>query len=85
MHQKEGGCQLTLITDGDGVHHTGGMRDGIKPESTRHLPLGEVRTSHVNLDFPVRLHKTIRRLALCGSYDDLGIIIDEVLTDCGAK
>jgi len=48
-----------LITDGDGIHHTGGMSDGVKPESTRHLLLGEVRTSHVNHDFPVRLHETI--------------------------
>ena len=49
------------------------MRDGVKPESTRHLLLGEVRTSHMNHDFPVRLHKTIRRLALCWGHDDLGI------------
>ena len=85
MHQKERGCQLTLIADGDGVHHAGGMRDGIKPESTRHLLLGEIRTSHVNHDFPVRLHETIRRLALRRSCDNLGIIVDEVLADRGAK
>jgi len=83
IHQKEGGRQLTLITDGDGIHHTGGMSDGVKPESTRHLLLGEAHTSHVNHDFPVQLHKTIRRLVLCWSCDDLGIIIDEVLADCG--
>ncbi len=59
MHQKEGGRQLTLITDGDGVHHTGGMHDGVKPESTRHLLLCEVRTSHMNHDFSVQLHETI--------------------------
>jgi hypothetical protein len=69
----------------NGIHHSGGVNHRIEPKGPRHLLLGKVGTGHVNHNFPMRLHQTIRRLATRHRRNNVGVVIDEMFPNRGAK
>ncbi len=71
VNQKKGGRQETGVFARDCVHHPSRVCDGIKPESSGHLLLGEVGPSHVNHYFPMRLDETVGGLTFSRSRDNL--------------
>ena len=85
MHQKEGGRQPTVITDGDGVHHTRGVGNSIEPKCPRHLFLCDVRACHVNHRLPMGFDQPIGRLAFGRGGNHLRSVTDKILADGSTK
>ncbi len=85
MNEQERRSNTTVDLTGNCIHHGGGVDDGIKPESPRHLLFGKICTCHVNHDLPMGFNKTIGRLALGGRGNHLGRIVHKIFTDSSAE
>ena len=81
MNEQERRSNTSVDLTGNCIHHAGGVDDGMKPESLRHLFFGKIGTCHVNHDLPMGFNKTIGRLTLGGRGNHLGRIVDEIVTD----
>jgi hypothetical protein len=49
------------------------------------LLLGKVDTGHVDHNLPMQLYQTVRRLATHHRRNNVGVVIDEMFPNCGAK
>ena len=85
MNEQDRRSNTTVDLTGNCIHHGGGVDDGIKPESPRHLLFGKLGTCHVNHDVPMGFNKTIGGLTLGGHGNHLQRIVDEIVTDGPSK
>ena len=81
MNEQERRSNTSVDLTGNRIHHAGGVDNGIKPESLRHLLFGKIGACHVNHDLPMGFNKTIRQLVLGGRSNHLGRIVNELFTD----
>ena len=81
VNEQERRSRTFVYLTGNRIHHAGGVDNGIKPESSRHLLFGKIGACHVNHDLPMGFNKTIGRLTLGGRGNHLQKIVDEIVTD----
>jgi hypothetical protein len=85
MDEKEGRSLVTQMLAWNSVHHMRSMSDHIKPESPGHLLLGKICATHMDHRLPMRLNKAVGQLVFCGSSDNFGVRVNEILTDSHTK
>ncbi len=81
MNKQERRSNKSVDLTRNHIHHVGGVDDGIKPESLRHLLFGKIGTCHVNHDLPMGFNKTIGRLTLGRRGNHLQRIVNKIVTD----
>ena len=81
MNKQERRSNMSVDLTRNRIHHAGGVDDGIKPESSRHLLFGKIGACNVNHDPPMGFNKTIGRLTLGGRGNHLQRIVDKIVTN----
>ena len=59
VNQEKGGSKLTLNFARYRVHHPSSMSDGKEPKGSWHLLFSEVRTGHMDHDFPMQFNEAV--------------------------
>ena len=61
------------------IEHHGGVADGIIPEFAPYLLFSDVSTGHCDDGPPCAFSEAIRRLATCGSSNNVGVVGEDPL------